>query len=130
MTRLLCKPGVTFGGFSRALLRVLDVLDQVAGLELPGVPPAITVTAGSNGTHAPHSAHYRFEAVDVRTKDFASAAAKTAFTDLVRRQLGPTFFVDLEMVGMDSEHLHVQLRKGQSYELPAAVAGREVRTGT
>lgn len=129
MTRLRCKPGTVFGGFSRALLRILDVLDQVTGLELPGVPAAVTITAGSNGAHAPGSAHYRYDAVDVRTKDFAQPVAKRAFTETVRAQLGPDFFVDLEHEGRTNEHLHVQLRKGRVVALPAAVAGRVVRAG-
>jgi len=129
MTRLVCKRvngrvTVEFAAFSRALLRILDVLDQVAGLELPGCPAAITITAGSNGRHAPGSAHYRYEAIDVRTKDFTTSAAKRAFTDTVRAQLGPDFFVDLEHEGADNEHLHVQLRRGRRFMLPASIAGR------
>lgn len=122
--RLRCKPGAEFGGFSRALLRVLDVLDQVTALGLPGVPPAITITAGSNGTHAPGSAHYRLEAVDVRTKDFAHKDAKHAFTDTVKSQLGVDFFVDLEQEGTANEHLHIQLRRGHRFDLPVGIAGR------
>lgn len=125
--RLLCKPGATFGGFSRGLLRILDVLDQVVGLELPGAPAAITITAGSNGAHAEGSAHYRFQAVDVRTKDFTTSAAKRAFTDMVRTQLGDDFFVDLEHEGAAVEHLHIQLRRGRRFDLPAAIAGRLTR---
>lgn len=124
MTRLLCKPGTVFGGFSRALLRVLDVLDQAVALGIAGVPAAVTLTAGSNGGHAAGSAHYRFEAVDVRTKDFASTEAKHAFADIVRVQLGDGFFVDLEDEGADNEHLHVQLRRNTRFDLPVGISGR------
>lgn len=119
--RLVCKPGATFGGFSRALVRILDVLDQAVAVGLPGVPRAVTITAGSNGRHAENSAHYRFDAVDVRTKDFASDDAKRAFTDAVRATLGDDFFVDLEHLGADAEHLHVQLRHGRRYPAPVGV---------
>lgn len=129
MTRIVCKPGTVFGGFSRALLRVLDVLDQVAALELPGAPPALTITAGSNGQHAEGSAHYRYEAVDVRTHDVAHEA-KPVLVALLRQQLGGAFFVDLEAPGTTNEHVHIQLRRGQRFDLPVAVAGRAATGGT
>lgn len=124
LIRLMCKPGVEFYGFSRALLRILDVLDQVTGLQIAGCPHAITITSGSDGKHAAGSAHYRHEAVDVRTKDFRTPEAKRAFADMVRTQLGPDFFVDLEHEGAAQEHLHIQLRHGRRFTLPAAIAGR------
>lgn len=115
MTRILCKPGTVFGGFSPALLRLLEVLDQVTAERLPGAPPSVTITAGSNGSHAPNSAHYRFEALDLRTKDFATSEAKHAFAAALRAQLGEKFFVDLEHEHESAEHIHVQLRRGMVY---------------
>lgn len=114
MTRLRCKPGTAFAGFSPALLRILQALDETARQGVPGAPFAITITAGSNGTHAPGSAHYRLEAVDVRSKDF-TPEAKAPFLDALRDRLGPAFFVDLEHLDEPNEHFHVQLRKGAAF---------------
>ncbi|MCC6989963.1 MAG: hypothetical protein IT181_13240 [Acidobacteria bacterium] len=123
MIRLRCKPGTVFDAFSPALLHILAALDAVAAARLPGVPEALTITAGSNGAHAVGSAHYRAEAVDVRTKDCTTSEAKHALADAVRQQLGGDFFVDLEHEGESNEHLHVQLRRGRRFDGPVPGAG-------
>lgn len=114
MIRIRCKPGTAFAGFSPALLRILQALDETVRQAPPGTPFAVTLTAGSNGTHAPGSAHYRAEAVDVRSKDF-TPDAKAPFAEALQQRLGPAFFVDLEHLDEPNEHFHVQLRKGATY---------------
>lgn len=117
--RIRCKPTVRFRGFTPALLHILTVLDRyvrLAPLEggIPGVPAAVTITSGSD-SHAV-GGHVRAEAVDVRTKDFATGFAKHQFAAALRAALGPDFYVDLEAEGHENEHLHVQLRQGKTYD--------------
>lgn len=108
---MICKPGVRFGGFTPSLVAILDVLCVVEAIRLPGAPETLTITSGSDGAHAEGSAHYRFEAVDVRSKDFVNRAAKHAFLAACKRALGPTYFVDLEHEDAPNEHFHLQKRK-------------------
>lgn len=108
----ICKSGVKFGGFTPALVTILDALCQVERSKLPGAPETIVITAGSDGTHAADSAHYRFEAVDVRSKNFTTGTAKHAFAAALRRMLGDGYFVDLEHPSAPNEHFHIQKRRG------------------
>lgn len=112
--RVICKDTVRFKGFTAALARIIAVLDEVAGLSLKGVPSPLVITSGSDSVHAPTSAHYRGEALDLRTHN-CDPLAKPRLMAAIRDRLGPQFFVDLEHLNEPAEHLHIQLRKGAVY---------------
>jgi hypothetical protein len=82
-------------------------------------PEEFTITCGSNGLHAEHSAHYRGEAVDVRSHDLDTMARKRARQQRLAFALGPNFTVLLEPYDVfgstAAEHLHCQLRAGETF---------------
>ena len=103
------KPGVRFGGFTPALCVMLSVLVEMdEGKPVGGQPEDLVITAGSDGKHSPNSRHYKFEALDIRSKAFPSPAAKEQFRAAYERRLGGQFRVLLEGFGRSYEHFHVQ----------------------
>lgn len=98
MIELACKDGVE-----------PKILHIAAALTRLGLPlRRITITAGSNGQHRTGSLHYRYRALDVRTKDFPTRDAKDELVRQLQRDLGPDYDVLLEGVGTDNEHCHVE----------------------
>ena len=71
-------------------------------------PVPIVITAGIDGKHMVGSKHYDGDALDIRTKNFPSRAAKLAFAEALRRELGPAYQVIFEAAGTPNEHLHVE----------------------
>ena len=104
---------------------------------MKGVPRTLTLTSGTDSHTA--GAHSRREAVDVRTKSFRGRMAawnKRRLIFAVLNELGtPRFgtneedpevevFTDqyygvLEHEGKASEHIHIQVRRGQTIGLEA-----------
>jgi len=109
-----CKPGVRFGGFTAGLCRILSVLVEMAEDGLEGMPPTLVITSGSDHHHPP-SRHVTFEAIDIRSKTFATVEAKERFRAAYERRLGPQFTVLLECLGESNEHFHAQVKKGHTY---------------
>ena len=66
------------------------------------------VTSGMDSTHGLKSMHYKLAALDFRTKDFPSLAAKHLFRDKLAAELGPDYQVILESLGTDNEHCHAE----------------------
>ena len=99
-----------------ALCRILEAL-------LEDSAPEHVVTSITDGIHTHHSAHYRGEAVDVRTRDL-SADDAAAVRDRLAAALGPRFTVLLEQPGAtpatSAQHLHVQLAIGATWAPTAA----------
>ena len=114
MARVTCKTSVRFKGFTRGLIRILVGVQRVA--ERPQMKE-IVITSANDGRHSqrPRSRHYTNEALDVRSRNFASGAARTTFVRRLRRELGPWFYVVYENHGKPSAHFHVQVRKGARY---------------
>ncbi len=81
---------------------------QRLGAELAPQNPYVTITSGIDGVHAEDSGHYQLRALDVRTKNFRTRAAKAAFLAGLRRRLGPRYTVLLESAGTPREHVHMQ----------------------
>jgi hypothetical protein len=104
-----CKPGVEFKGFSKGLVKILQELLEVDS------PVPIVITSGSDGSHMKNSKHYKFEAVDVRSKSFPSRDSKLKYRRDLLNRLGPKFTVILEGEGLEYEHFHIQVKRGQSY---------------
>jgi hypothetical protein len=114
------KPGVQFGVFTLAGLRLLTAVANVAA----DLAHDFTITSGTDGTHSgPDDPHHSGNAYDVRSQDVSD---KQAVLLAVMKELGsPTpdsggyvtdkFFGWLEQAGTANEHFHFQLRHGQVY---------------
>lgn len=110
MTTMPCKPGVRFKGFTAALIRILRAVWTV--------DPTRTITSANDATHSPSSRHYTNEALDLRVHDLPSEAARRRVAAALRAELGPAFTVLYESPGTPNAHIHIQPRKGTTYEGP------------
>ena len=113
MASVTVKSTVRFDEESLALGRLLGVLLHVASSWTD--PPVLVVTAGSDGQHRQGSRHYTGEAIDVRSKNFPTLAAKERFREAYQMALGSKFRVLFESVETNQEHFHAQVRRGGSY---------------
>lgn len=121
MGRLLVKPGVEFGGVLHpAGARILEVLKQIVA-ELPF---DVTITSSRDGMHSGvGDPHHSGEAFDLRTHSLSPAQKQGLLgrlkAGLYREPTGPgrRFYAFLEAPGTDNEHIHVQRRKGTSYNV-------------
>lgn len=92
------KDGVDVKGLQPEALLILLIAQPIwdeAGVDL-------VVTSCLDGKHGPNSFHYKGLALDLRTRDFKSGAAKEA-ADMLRAYLGRHYDVVLE-----KDHLHVE----------------------
>jgi hypothetical protein len=127
MTIITCKDNVRLKGVTPALAWIFYVLDgfvrHSAAKYLPG---ELVITAIYDGKHLPDSKHYLGEAVDIRSKNFATLADRTTFRKELEDALnnhplataqgvGNRFRVLFEDAGTDNEHLHVQVKKGSNF---------------
>jgi len=116
MARVTCLPTVQIRIVTPALCRILQAVCDDMLFEH-------VITSIADGVHLHDSAHYRGEAVDIRTRDLALSDA-AAFGDRMERALGPAFLVLLEKPGdtpyTSAQHLHVQLKSGQTWPPPPA----------
>ena len=78
-----------------------------AAIEL-GLERDILITSGNDSEHMIGSAHYRDDALDLRTKSMQSTLQKKRFVEIVQRRLGPEFQVFLEHLGEAEEHVHAE----------------------
>ena len=111
MARLTCKPSVRFRGFTRGLVRILvEVLNVAEKTRMRDV----VITSANDGRHSqrPRSRHYSNEALDLRSRNFTTDAARQRFLRRLRRALGPGFWVAYESHGKPNAHFHVQVRRG------------------
>jgi hypothetical protein len=76
-------------------------------------PERLVITSIGDGVHAADSAHYRGEAIDLRSHDLLTMEDKRARQARLKETLGPLFSVQLEPYDVAgstaAEHLHVQL---------------------
>jgi len=119
MARVTCKVSVRFKGFTRGLIRILAGVLVVA--ERTKIRE-IVVTSANDGRHSqrPRSRHYTNEALDIRSRNFKTDAARQLFLRRLRRELGIAFYVAYEHGGKPSAHFHVQVRRGTTYHGPLA----------
>lgn len=66
-------------------------------------PHDIVITSGTDSTHKVGSRHYTGDALDIRTSNFLSPAARNSFMSKLRARLGKDYQVLLE-----SDHIHVE----------------------
>lgn len=104
------KSSVRFKALTPALMRILEAVMEL-DTQLIG---DIVITSVNDSKHSENSAHYRNEAVDIRCNDRPKHIDRL-MVDALRHTLGDKFFVLYEGEGTPNEHIHVQLRKGQSY---------------
>lgn len=109
------------------IARMVRVLTELAvDLEGRGLWTGdLVITSGNDSRHGANSRHYVDEAIDVRSHNFASRAAKREFRATFEAALGPQFRVLLECEGTANEHFHAQVRKGHVYR-PTVPAVMEV----
>jgi hypothetical protein len=113
---LSTKPTVRFRVITPALLRMQSALLLAARI-LPDLPSeGLVITSGTDGQHSANSRHYVGEALDVRSKTFASIGARAAFMGSLQQLLGPQFSVLLEDEGTENSHFHIQVRKGHRFD--------------
>ena len=117
MGRLLIKPGVDFGTvLAPAGARILEVLKQV-------VEPYdfdVTVTSARDGKHSgKDDPHHSGEAFDLRTNTLKAAQKRRLLDDLKAGlyQEPRRFYAFLEAPGTGNEHIHVQRRRGTTYNV-------------
>ncbi len=68
----------------------------------------VVITSGNDSGHMRASRHYSDDALDFRSKDFGSTAAKRAFLAAVLKRLGASYEGLLEDLGGPNEHFHVE----------------------
>ena len=68
----------------------------------------LVVTSLNDGSHRQGSYHYTGDAVDIRSKNLPSSAAKRNARDLLAARLGKDFDVILEDLGGPNEHVHIE----------------------
>lgn len=72
------------------------------------LPHDVVITSGNDSKHMKGSKHYTNEAVDIRSKNFPSKAAKRIFISAVLLRLGPGYEMFLESEGRVNEHFHCE----------------------
>ena len=82
-----------------AIANVAQALDE---------PVDVLITSGNDSTHMTGSKHYTYEALDIRSKNFPSVAAKQHFMDAVMKRLGSGYQMILENEGKVQEHFHLE----------------------
>ena len=85
-----------------------------------GYPEVLLVTSANDSAHAVNSRHYTDDALDFRTKGplentMRSRARKLKFRRRYAELLGARFTVLFEGAGKPHEHIHVQVKKGETY---------------
>ena len=111
MARVICKPSVRFRGFTRGLIRILVGVQRVAERTRMA---EIVITSANDGKHSqrPRSRHYSNEALDLRSRNFTTPAARDRFLARLRAELGSRFYIAYEGHGKPNAHIHVQPRRG------------------
>lgn len=105
------KAGTKVVRMTPALFRIFEVLMMMDKDFGP-----IVVTSVNDSKHLPNSAHYRDEAVDIRCND-RPKVIDMAMCKFLEQHLGPSFLVLYEYEGTPNEHIHIQLRKGHTWNL-------------
>jgi hypothetical protein len=67
------------------------------------------VTSVCDEGHAPNSYHYYGRAADLRTNDLSLDISRRC-ERRIQVRLGPDWHVELEYIGTDNEHIHMEYR--------------------
>jgi hypothetical protein len=109
MSALLVKPGVLFTTIAPAGFQILWALTEITTYDSND----LTITSACDGEHSgPDDPHHRGEAYDLRSHLLDPAA----LLQDIQALLSPAkFFSFIEDAGTPNEHIHIQLRKGETY---------------
>lgn len=85
--------------------------------------PNLVITSANDSNHVENSRHYLDEAWDIRTHYFVSLMEKEKFMAALSLYLNHSdrclregaFYVSLHSPNTPNEHIHVQVKKGQTY---------------
>lgn len=106
------KDGVRIKRYSKAIHKILSVLNSIESVHDDDWPTEIFITSINDSQHGVGSKHYKDMAIDVRSKNFPSRQAKDRFVKFIADTLGENYTVLFENEGTDNEHYHIQVRKG------------------
>lgn len=127
MIPITCKNNVRLKALTPTLAWIFYVLDGfVRHSGAKYLPTELVITSIYDGEHLPDSRHYRGQAIDIRSKNFAKTSDKLLFRRELENALnthplalaqgvGNSFRVLLENPEGDNEHFHVQVRKGGEF---------------
>lgn len=104
-TLVKVKRGASLHGCSAEILNAAIDIESI--FTSRGVEFVITEGIPTLKHAALHSAHYRGDAVDIRSKPLKTLARKKAVLIAIKRKLGRGFVVILESLGKRNEHYHV-----------------------
>ena len=114
---IVLKDGVEMGEtLHPAGARILEVLKHLAG----DYPFDIVITSARDGKHSgPYDPHHSGEAFDIRTHHLGPDQKRRIILDLQAELYREPrlFFVQIESRGMPNEHIHIQRRKGHTYQI-------------
>ena len=105
------KKGVRLHGVNPLLLwatRPAEAIWAKAGVD------TLVVTSGIDGVHSKGSAHYRGDALDLRTNTLAPGT-EAATCATLQAALGPDFWVLYEGAGTTNAHCHLEVRPQEPY---------------
>lgn len=118
---LAFKDGVRLNFDAPAIRHMIDVLEeasQTSAVRQCLLYGDLTITSGNDSQHAKDSRHYRDEAIDLRTHNIRTAKRGFLREYLEAKLNGAwpgKFRVLHEYPNTDSEHLHVQVTKGETF---------------
>lgn len=117
------KDTVDFSNLSGAMLMALPRIER----RYDSISTECWVTSANDSIHLPNSKHYTGNALDFRTKNITginvagltAEAKKQKLLEAIKLDLGPFYFCQLEHLGGEQEHLHIQFNgKKENNELP------------
>jgi hypothetical protein len=113
LSMTLQKSGVNFNKLRPEMDSAIFVVVSVyhTAMNDDEYKPLIT-SANDYEEHSEKSAHYVGAALDFRIKDMGTLENRKQIAQMVRDNLGYRYTVLHEDIGLDNEHLHVQLRNG------------------
>ena len=113
LSMTLHKPGVCFKKLRPEMDSAISVVVSVYHIASNDeeYKPLITSANDYEG-HSAGSAHYVGAALDFRIKNMGSLEKRIEIAQMVRDFLGKRYTVLHEDIGLENEHLHVQLRNG------------------
>ena len=109
------KPNCRIKTLPRGLVLILYGLYKFVRSRPDLCPAEVVITSINDSGHSKNSRHYKDEAVDLRSKNFAPSK-KEPFRVALGVYLNTLcsdcqFTVLLEDLGTDNEHFHIQVRK-------------------
>lgn len=113
LSMTLQKSGVNFNKLRPEMDSAISVVVSVyhTAMNDDEYKPLITSANDYEG-HSAGSAHYVGAALDFRIKNMGSLEKRQEIAQMVRVFLGKRYLVLHEDVGLENEHLHVQMRNG------------------